>query len=1044
MASTISGASLANIYNRLNNAPTYHPLEAKTFSDWAVEAGDILTINRGDNNEESYQSPVLTSRMVWRGTPQMTLNSSGSKEREAVSRVSRRKYGRGGGYMNDRRFAKEFLDAYEGLYSFIEVTSSRMYTTFVGMYDGLSSEFEVTRSRMYVDFSGLYDGLSSEFELTRSRMYVDFSGLYDGLSSQFELTRSRMYVDFSGLYDGLSSEFELTRSRMYVDFSGLYDGLSSQFELTRSRMYVDFDGLYDGLSASFEVTRSRMYVDFDGLYDGLSSEFETTRSRLYYQVSNYYTNLRSRIVAESDRIGLVVEGTGDNAHIKAAQIVASINDSGSETLISANKILLDGNTTVAGMLRVEDGDLFVNGGLALASGKEVSASYYRIGTAIRFPGPSSATQDIYFGRSDVENMIVDALADGNTLKLWKRGDAADSPSITFSKATSLSGAWSGNKLTVTASPQNVKYETYVGTDIGQFQGETGYFMYPNYWTPTATTPVAITDAKKQLTIADSSDDVVRLMKDGTSTGLVYYHGKYTAGVSAGRKSVTPSISWPVGWTVTASNPYDNTKTASIEISMSHGSDSTGHYIELHSNETSSPLKAKKTISLNTGSVSSGSRTVKVNFDGSDILSATISDYSNGQSAAGISTSWGTGSGANVLTVERALSSDTKSATFTVTAGAPTGSYNSSTHKYVLTGTALVNNTQRATGSGGTGTEAYDDGVSAGKSAAGISTSWGTGSGANVLTVERALSSSTKSATFTVTAGNPTYSYNSSTHKYALTGTALVNSTQKASGVSSTGTEAYDAGVSAGKSAAGIITSWGTGSGANVLTVERALSSSTKSATFTVTAGNPTYSYNSSTHKYALTGTALVNNTQRASGVSSTGTEAYDAGVGDCNFIDPNFNLRYGDMYSGTIYTSGSSGTYVRDVTGTASTGIRIPLSENGANALSDNLTEIPAGGIIQNGNYKFMTGKAGIRYLNVAVPVGVASNIDLNSPEWMWDSAWTSLPSSDARRSAIELTTIKNLIRDNHGQGRAGWLLFRATYNGGTGAKWYRINTQWA
>ena len=59
--------------------------------------------------------------------------------------------------------------------------------------------------------------------------------------------------------------------------------------------------------------------------------------------------------------------------------------------------------------------------------------------------------------SDVDGMIVDALVDGNTLKLWKKGDPAASPSITFSKATSLSGAWSGNRFTVTASPQGVTY-----------------------------------------------------------------------------------------------------------------------------------------------------------------------------------------------------------------------------------------------------------------------------------------------------------------------------------------------------------------------------------------------------------------------------------------------------------------------------------------------------------------------------------------------------------------------------------------------------------
>ena len=964
MASTISGASLANIYNRLNNAPTYHPLDANTFADWSIEAGDIVTITRGANTRsaegaESYQSPVMTSKLVWKGTPQIALNSSGNKEREAVSKISRRKYGRGAGMNNDVGIHSYVYNTESTIYSYIDQTATYITQGVEDVANQLGSAILQTASQI------------------RSEVHAANSQLYS-------------YIDETATY--ISSHVE-----------DVANDLGSEILQTASQI------------------RSEVHASNSQLY----SYVDQTATYINQVVANTASGLRSSINQQANRIGLVVDGTGADAKIKAAEIALSISADGSNAYIGADHITLSGNTLV------EDGHFRVKDNLAMFGTNLANLVTIASGdiTANRYDYKDSST-------GTAVGMLKKAAVDPNTntLKIWKFGDDDDSPSINFSKATSLSGAWSGNKLTVTASPQNVKYETYVGTDIGPIQDETGYFMYPNYWTPTAIQPVAITDAKKQLTIEDVSDDVVRLMKDSTSTGLVYYHGKYTAGVSAGRQSVTPSISWPVGWTVTASNPYDNTKTASIGISMSHGSDSTGHYIELHSDETSAPLKAKKTISLNTGSVSSGSRTVKVNFDGSDILSATISDYSNGQSAAGISTSWGTGSGANVLTVERALSSDTKSATFTVTAGAPTGSYNSSTHKYVLTGTALVNNTQRATGSGGTGTEASDDGVSAGKSAAGISTSWGTGSGANVLTVERALSSSTKSATFTVTAGNPTYSYNSSTHKYALTGTALVNSSQKASGVSSTGTEAYDAGVSAGKSAAGISTSWGTGSGANVLTVERALSSSTKSATFTVTAGNPTYSYNSSTHKYALTGTALVNNTHRASGVSSTGTEAYDGGYSDGNSAgySSGYSAGYGNGKTDGANSAGNSAWF--HYASGAGSNHQGTLSANSYVSIG---YVNAAGTTIWKDDTTWLTPNGG-------GTTPSASNIDLNSPEWMWDSAWTSLPSSDARRSAVELTTIKNLIRDNHGQGRAGWLLFRATYNGGTGAKWYRINTQWA
>lgn len=55
----------------------------------------------------------------------------------------------------------------------------------------------------------------------------------------------------------------------------------------------------------------------------------------------------SRLNVQADRIGLVVQGSGANASIKAAQIVASINNSGSTVIISADHIDLQGYVTAS-------------------------------------------------------------------------------------------------------------------------------------------------------------------------------------------------------------------------------------------------------------------------------------------------------------------------------------------------------------------------------------------------------------------------------------------------------------------------------------------------------------------------------------------------------------------------------------------------------------------------------------------------------------------------------------------------------------------------
>ena len=171
-------------------------------------------------------------------------------------------------------------------------------------------------------------------------------------------------------------------------------------------------------------------------------------------VQNDVVIAQSQIKQNADSISLVVTGTGPNARIRTAQIVAAVNQSGSSVMISADKIRLSGNTTVSGMLTVENGALrvksnaYINGDLTLASGKEVFATNYRVGGSLRFPG-SSMGSDIYISRSDVAEMIIKASVSNNVLTLTpKTGDP-----ITFSKATALSGAWSSGVFTVSASPQ---------------------------------------------------------------------------------------------------------------------------------------------------------------------------------------------------------------------------------------------------------------------------------------------------------------------------------------------------------------------------------------------------------------------------------------------------------------------------------------------------------------------------------------------------------------------------------------------------------------
>lgn len=157
----------------------------------------------------------------------------------------------------------------------------------------------------------------------------------------------------------------------------------------------------------------------------------------------------TRIDQNEKGIGLVV-GTYDNGgqYIKAGEICLAINDSNeAEATIRANKIYLLGQTIAnqitADYIKAKISNiatLMVNA-MTMTGGLSASGDIRTSGTLGGY--------DLTCRGQDMREAIISATVDGNTLKLKNcKGDET-----TFSKATTLSGEWSGNQWIVTASPQ---------------------------------------------------------------------------------------------------------------------------------------------------------------------------------------------------------------------------------------------------------------------------------------------------------------------------------------------------------------------------------------------------------------------------------------------------------------------------------------------------------------------------------------------------------------------------------------------------------------
>jgi len=172
---------------------------------------------------------------------------------------------------------------------------------------------------------------------------------------------------------------------------------------------------------------------------GMYSVLQRTASEIYMQVTDTKNDLQGKIDVQSSRIDIVVEGTGDNAHIKPAAITAAITDENgylsSSIKISADKIILDGATSIASVMSVRTrGVVSINGRL------ETTGYVSCTGVNFRDPGAGSSSRSI--NETILNQMIMSASLNQttNTLTLTKFSGQV----INFKKATSISGSWSGS------------------------------------------------------------------------------------------------------------------------------------------------------------------------------------------------------------------------------------------------------------------------------------------------------------------------------------------------------------------------------------------------------------------------------------------------------------------------------------------------------------------------------------------------------------------------------------------------------------------------
>lgn len=296
MAHTVSGANLSDIITRLNAVDEQHPFEAETYADWATEAGDVVTVTRGN---DSYTSTVHTSKTVWKGAPQTTLTSTGNQERDAVNKVSKSKYSSLSSITNSQNVYQAIITSYNGMTAGLVLASSSASLYVQDMYNQMKSGLDLTSSSAHLYVIDAYNQMSAGLALTSSSAALYVDNAYAQMRSGLDLTSSTAHLYVQDAYNQMSSGLALTSSSAALYVENMYTQMKSGLDLTSSSAALYVDNVYEQMKAGLDLTSSSAALYVDNKYTQMSSGLELSSSSAAVYVDNKYTQMSSGLALSS-------------------------------------------------------------------------------------------------------------------------------------------------------------------------------------------------------------------------------------------------------------------------------------------------------------------------------------------------------------------------------------------------------------------------------------------------------------------------------------------------------------------------------------------------------------------------------------------------------------------------------------------------------------------------------------------------------------------------------------------------------------------------
>ena len=330
------------------------------------------------------------------------------------------------------------------------------------------SMLEMTTESLRIGFDNLIESTRSEFLMTSESLRIQFENEIASTRSQFEMTSESLRIQFENDLASTRSELEMTSESLRIQFENELASTRSEFQMTSESLRVSFEAGQSSLRSELQMTASSLRVSFESGISSARSEFQMSAESLRVEFQTADSSLRSYVNQTASSWEAKVAGVaGSDGKVTAASIAVAINNAGEGVAtINASKIYLLGQT-IADQITAD----YISTKIATLSSLTVSsinctgtlgASTVEVGT-LKFRSSSGSG----YSYSDLKDLFVTSVAvegpvnNVYTLKYYTANGTGTSGG-TFSRATSLAGAWSGGSYHVVASPQGEELYTTIG------------------------------------------------------------------------------------------------------------------------------------------------------------------------------------------------------------------------------------------------------------------------------------------------------------------------------------------------------------------------------------------------------------------------------------------------------------------------------------------------------------------------------------------------------------------------------------------------------